>query len=315
MKVIYFAAGCFWGAQKYLDLLDGVISTEVGFANGRTPDPTYEEVYTDTTGYAEAVKVVYDPSVIGLADLVSLYFAAIDPVSVNRQGEDRGTRYRTGVYYTDPAERPVIDAVFREEAKKASGPLAVELEPLENFHPAEERHQNYLRKNPSGYCHLPASIYEFASLGGGKKKRAYREAASQLFSLIEGESDPVTVMSETAAVLHSAMGFFWTGFYRVRGGQLLLGPFQGPVACVRIPYGKGVCGTAWKEGRTVVVPDVEKFPGHIACSSLSRSEIVVPVRRDGGETVAVLDIDSDSLGAFDSTDALCLEGIVAALPL
>lgn len=129
---------------------------------------------------------------------------------------------------------------------------------------------------------------------------------------MEGEQDLVAKMSNMAAVLHSAFGFWWTGFYRVSGGELILGPFQGPVACMHIPYGKGVCGTAWKRGETVVVGDVEKFPGHIACSSESRSEIVVPVWSDG-QITAVLDIDSRELGTFDDVDAAWLGKIVELL--
>lgn len=129
---------------------------------------------------------------------------------------------------------------------------------------------------------------------------------------MEGEQDLVAKMSNMAAVLHSSFGFWWTGFYRVSGGELILGPFQGPVACMHIPYGKGVCGTAWKRGGTVVVEDVEKFPGHIACSSESRSEIVVPVWSDG-QITAVLDIDSRELGTFDDVDAAWLEKIVELL--
>lgn len=129
---------------------------------------------------------------------------------------------------------------------------------------------------------------------------------------MEGEQDLVAKMSNMAAVLHSAFGFWWTGFYRVSGGELILGPFQGPVACMHIPYGKGVCGTAWKRGETVVVGDVEKFPGHIACSSESRSEIVVPVK-SGGQIIAVLDIDSSEFGTFDDVDAAWLEKIVELL--
>lgn len=129
---------------------------------------------------------------------------------------------------------------------------------------------------------------------------------------MEGEQDLVAKMSNMAAVLHSTFGFWWTGFYRVSGGELILGPFQGPVSCMHIPYGKGVCGTAWKRGGTVVVEDVEKFPGHIACSSESRSEIVVPVWSDG-QITAVLDIDSRELGTFDDVDAAWLEKIVELL--
>ena len=141
------------------------------------------------------------------------------------------------------------------------------------------------------------------------KNKLYDALEKQLCSLLEGEADEVARMANAAALIHQTFGFWWTGFYRVSGQELILGPFQGPVACMHIPYGKGVCGTSWKEQRTVVVPDVEQFPGHIACSSESRSEIVVPVWRNGA-IVAVLDIDSRELATFDDVDAVRLERIV-----
>lgn len=162
MKQIYLAAGCFWGAEHYLQLINGVVSTRTGFANGNTEDPTYKEVYTDTTGYAETVTVEYDPEILSLETLVNLYFKSIDPLSVNKQGEDSGTRYRTGIYYTDPEDLPAIKKVYDEVAAEYDRPLAVELEPLRNFYSAEEYHQDYLKKNPQGYCHLPQALFDFA---------------------------------------------------------------------------------------------------------------------------------------------------------
>lgn len=146
---------------------------------------------------------------------------------------------------------------------------------------------------------------------GGKQER-YALLYKQVAALVEGENDKIANMANVAAMIHSTFGFWWTGFYRVQGEELVLGPFQGPLACSRIRYGRGVCGTAWKEQRTQVVADVEQFPGHIACSSLSRSEIVVPVWRDD-EVVAVLDIDSQYLATFDEVDKEWLERIVALL--
>ena len=141
------------------------------------------------------------------------------------------------------------------------------------------------------------------------KEEQYHLLTEQIRSLIEGETDVVAVMANVCAAIHEAMGFFWTGFYRVKDHELVLGPFQGPVACMHIGYGRGVCGTAWKQRETIVVPDVEQFPGHIACSSLSRSEIVVPVFSKDGEVLAVLDIDSKELSTFDDVDRLHLEAI------
>ena len=143
----------------------------------------------------------------------------------------------------------------------------------------------------------------------GDKSEKYALLYKQIVALTEGEPDPIANMANIAAMIHSTFGFWWTGFYRVIDGELVLGPFQGPLACSRIKYGKGVCGTAWKEQKTQVVEDVELFPGHIACSSLSRSEIVVPFWHDN-EICGVLDIDSEKLATFDQTDKEWLEKIV-----
>lgn len=143
----------------------------------------------------------------------------------------------------------------------------------------------------------------------GNKSEKYALLYKQIVALTEGEPDPIANMANIAAMIHSTFGFWWTGFYRVLDGELVLGPFQGPLACSRIKYGKGVCGTAWKEQKTQVVEDVEQFPGHIACSSQSRSEIVVPIWHDN-EICGVLDIDSEKLATFDQTDKEWLEKIV-----
>ena len=326
IKEIYFAGGCFWGVEHFFKGVDGVVEATPGYANGNIDNPTYQQVYTDTTGFAETVRVRYRPDRVSLETLVRLYFATIDPLSVNQQGHDVGTRYRTGVYYTDPADLPLLEKLFDEVSKavipSASSPvipsdseesvsLATELLPLKNFYPAEEYHQSYLDKNPGGYCHLPLKAFRYL--------RLYQD----LRLLLGDEPDPVARMANTAAMIYERMKFFWVGFYRVVGEELVLGPFQGPAACFRIKYGKGVCGTAWQRGETVVVPDVEAFPGHIACSALSKSEIVVPVISSEDSPVisseveksvsAVLDIDSTELETFDRFDAAFLELIVACL--
>ena len=146
-----------------------------------------------------------------------------------------------------------------------------------------------------------------------EKEKQYDLLYRQLSALLEGETDTVAKMANMAAAINEAFGFWWTGFYRVAGEELILGPFQGPVACMHIPFGKGVCGTAWARGASVVVPDVEAFPGHIACSSLSRSEIVIPLKDHYGHIRGVLDIDSDRLNSFDSDDQEGLESVVRAL--
>ncbi len=166
MDTIYLAGGCFWGLQKYMDQFDGVLATEVGYANGPEDvrcsgpggTPTYQDVCANS-GHAETVRIDYDPAVLPLEKLLDLYFEVIDPLSVNRQGHDTGVQYRTGIYFTGEAQLPAIQRVMQLQQEKAGQPLAVALEPLRSFFPAEEYHQKYLDKNPGGYCHIPASFF------------------------------------------------------------------------------------------------------------------------------------------------------------
>ncbi|MDR0586471.1 MAG: peptide-methionine (S)-S-oxide reductase MsrA [Treponema sp.] len=161
MKQIYIAAGCFWGAEKYFSLIKGVHRTEAGYANGRTENPSYEDVCRGS-GHAETVLIEYDPSVIGLPFLLDLYYDAIDPVSINRQGADVGVQYRTGIYYTDEADLGIITESIKRLEAKIGEPAAIELKPLENYYAAETCHQKYLDKNPGGYCHIGKSLFDKA---------------------------------------------------------------------------------------------------------------------------------------------------------
>ncbi|MDE5552425.1 MAG: peptide-methionine (R)-S-oxide reductase MsrB, partial [Muribaculaceae bacterium] len=158
-KKIYLAGGCFWGTDHLMSLVPGVVRTVAGYANSRVENPTYKMVCTGTTGAAETVEVVYDADRIGLSDLLTLYFRSINPLSVNKQGNDVGTQYRTGIYYTDEDDLSVISAVVATVARRYSRPLAVEVEPLRNFYPAEEYHQDYLYNNPGGYCHIDRGLF------------------------------------------------------------------------------------------------------------------------------------------------------------
>ena len=161
MQTIYLAGGCFWGTQKFFDQFDGVVETEVGYANGPESAPSYKDVCNDS-GHAETVRIVFDENVITLQKLLEYYFMVIDPFSVNRQGHDEGIQYRTGVYYTSEEQVPVIKSMFSLIEQKFGKPVAVELQPLANFYPAEEYHQKYLDKNPEGYCHIPKAMLELA---------------------------------------------------------------------------------------------------------------------------------------------------------
>lgn len=159
MKTIYLAGGCFWGVQKYFDQFDGVISTEVGYANGPEKAPSYEEV-CQSSGHAETVKIVYDETKITLTELLKYYFLVIDPTSVNKQGNDIGIQYRTGIYYTTEDQLQEAQKVYQAEEQKIGEKLKVELKPIHNFYSAEQYHQKYLEKNPSGYCHIPSKMFK-----------------------------------------------------------------------------------------------------------------------------------------------------------
>ena len=153
-RQIWLAGGCFWGLEAYLDKLDGVVYADVGYANGNTENPTYEQVCYSNTGHAEAVYVQYDPQRIDLATLLAYFFKVVDPTSLNRQGNDRGAQYRSGIYYRDPADKATIDQVVASEQKKYSAKIVTEVVPLRNYYVAETYHQKYLVKNPNGYCHI-----------------------------------------------------------------------------------------------------------------------------------------------------------------
>lgn len=161
-KEIYLAGGCFWGTEHFMKQIRGVETTQAGYANATVEHPSYQQVCSGRTGAAETVKVVYDPQQVGLPLLLRLYFKTIDPTSLNRQGNDRGTQYRTGIYYTDSTDRAVIERALSELAGQYDHPLAIEVKPLINFYLAEDYHQDYLDKNPGGYCHIDPALFEMA---------------------------------------------------------------------------------------------------------------------------------------------------------
>lgn len=153
-KTIYLAGGCFWGVQAYMKKLPGILETETGYANGKTEHPSYEEVCKNDTGHAETVRVVYNPEILPLEILLKAFFKVVDPTQLNQQGEDVGTQYRNGVFYIEDADKPVIEEMIEHLKKMYRKPVVTEVKALENFYPAEEYHQYYLDKNPTGYCHI-----------------------------------------------------------------------------------------------------------------------------------------------------------------
>ena len=163
MKEIYFAGGCFWGVEKYMSMLPGVKATQVGYANGKTKNPTYEQVCKENTGHAEVVKVMYEPEEISLTFLLERYFEIIDPTAVNKQGEDVGEQYRTGIYFVDQEDEEIIKGILILLGESFDKPVAIEMGSLENYYLAEEYHQDYLDKNPTGYCHINLEMFSKAS--------------------------------------------------------------------------------------------------------------------------------------------------------
>lgn len=202
LSEIYFAGGCFWGTEHFLELINGVKNTQVGYANSNVANPTYKQVCTGETNAAETVKVEYDPQEVDLDMLIDLFFKTIDPTSLNRQGNDRGTQYRTGIFYTNPADLSVIEAVVKEQAKGYDKPLVVEVKPLSNFYKAEDYHQDYLDKNPGGYCHIDPSLFELAKKANAKK--AYKKPDdATLRSKLTAEQYAVTQKAATEPAFHN----------------------------------------------------------------------------------------------------------------
>lgn len=189
MQQIFFAGGCFWGTAHLFSLVDGVEAAVAGYANSTVADPSYRLVCTGTTDAAETVKVVYDPLRVGLTDLIMLYFESIDPLAVDRQGNDVGTQYRTGIYYDNPADAPVVEAMIAALQRRYAEPLAVEYGPLVNFYPAEDYHQDYLRKNPGGYCHVDPALFERAATLGRRLSDTVSEAAEPASGSRAGERE------------------------------------------------------------------------------------------------------------------------------
>lgn len=169
MKTIYFAGGCFWGTEHFFKQVRGVSATEVGYANGQGDKPSYQEVSSGKTGFAETVKVVYDPSKVNLALLIDLYFKTVDPSSLNKQGNDIGTQYRTGIYYTDDADAKLIQEKLQALAIQLNAKVQIEASKLKNFYDAENYHQDYLDKNPGGYCHINPSLFDYAKQANPEK--------------------------------------------------------------------------------------------------------------------------------------------------
>jgi peptide methionine sulfoxide reductase msrA/msrB len=209
MPEIYLAGGCFWGTEKYLSSISGVLSTQCVYANGKTTNPTYEDVCRRNTGHAEAVRVVYDPKALSLDFLLELYYESVDPVSVNRQGGDRGSQYRTGIYYTNGGDLPVIKRSVTQLQKRCDGPVAIEVAPLLNFCLAEDYHQKYLDKPPGGYCHISRGKIEKAAKAAVDPTRYKAEDAGALRRTLTETQYEITQNGATEPPFQNE---FWNAF-------------------------------------------------------------------------------------------------------
>ncbi len=196
-KEIYLAGGCFWGTEKYLKSIPGVLSAEVGYANGNTSNPTYEDVCHRNTGHAEAVKVLYDDDKIGLPFLLELYYDVIDPLSINRQGNDIGSQYRTGIYFTDAEDEKIIMESINNLQKRYKERIAIEIKPLDNYYKAEEYHQKYLDKNPNGYCHIGTGKFDQAKEALDSTRRFKKKSVEELKKGLSELQFAVTQKNET----------------------------------------------------------------------------------------------------------------------
>ncbi|MDD2484176.1 MAG: peptide-methionine (R)-S-oxide reductase MsrB [Eubacteriales bacterium] len=209
MSEIYLAGGCFWGMEKYIAAIRGVMKTQAGYANGKTENPTYEDVCYKDTGHAETVKVVFNPEIITLSFLLELYYDAIDPVSVNRQGGDSGVQYRSGIYYVEESDKAIILKSIARLQKRIGKPIAVEVAVLQNFTPAEEYHQKYLDKNPSGYCHIGGDKFKKAALAIIDPTAFQKPDEEELRTTLSGEQYAVTRHNVTEPPFQNE---FWDSF-------------------------------------------------------------------------------------------------------
>lgn len=245
MNTIYLAGGCFWGLQKFFDQFHGILETETGYANGPDTAPGYEDVCAGS-GHAETLRIIYDEGKIDLKQLLDYYFLVIDPLSVNKQGNDTGIQYRTGIFYTDAKQLPQIQAVMAQQEKKAGAPLATAVEPLRNFFPAEEYHQKYLDKNPGGYCHIPSSYFHLEQAKAGKESET---------ALRKRIGDLAYEITQNAATERPFTGvyddFFEKGIYVdvVSGEVLFSSADKYPSGCGWPAFTKPVAAKALKEHR------------------------------------------------------------------
>ena len=275
LREIYFAGGCFWGVQEHFSRIPGVAETQAGYANGTARHPSYREVCTGKTGHAETVRVTYNPALVSLETLAVQFFKIIDPLSVNRQGNDIGTQYRTGMYYADPADRPVLARVMAGVQANVKGHVAVELEALTSFYPAEDEHQDYLKKHPGGYCHIAFESLEDlpkapAGAGPMDPSRYARPSDEELRARLSSEAWEVTQQAGTERP-------FSHPYWKSRGRGIYVDVTTGePLFASQDKFDSG-CG--WPAFARPIAPEVLK-----ASADLSHGMVRTEIRSRAGDS-------------------------------
>lgn len=303
MEKLYLCGGCFWCIESVYAGIDGVKSVVSGYSGGDVINPTYEEVKAQNTKHREALEIVFDENKITLETLIDIYLDSVEPFNNEGQYIDTGFSYTLALMYLNESQKNIIEKKINEFEKIKGQKTCIEVLPFKNFYKAEEYHQEYYLKNPKEFKN---EIKE----SNRRENFDYNLLNNQLKSLIEDDDYDISILSNASALLFSSLkDLNWAGFYIIKDNQLKVGPFQGNVACSTIQIGKGVCGTAVKESKTIVVENVHEFPGHIACDENSKSEIVIPIYKDN-RIYGVLDIDSPIYNRFLTVDKLGLEEFV-----
>ena len=303
MDKAYFAGGCFWCITPFFARAKGVAGVVSGFSGGEEKDPAYEQVKAQQTGHRESIEVSYDPQQTSFDTLLHIFLANVDPYDGGGQYIDRGHSYTLAVYYQNEKER-----LAAQKALDEIPGAQIALEPFCGFYAAGEEHQEFYKRHPEEF----AKEMEESGRTKGLSEKGER-LVRQLKSFVEEEPWYVSLLPNAAALIWETLpDLNWAGFYLIRDGVLALGPFEGKTACIHIPLGKGVCGTAAVKDSTLRVPDVHEFPGHIACDSASNSEIVIPLHKNG-RVIGVMDLDSPSLNRFTAGDQTLLERFAGVL--
>ncbi|MBP5342723.1 peptide-methionine (S)-S-oxide reductase MsrA [bacterium] len=304
---VYLAGGCFWCINMTIKETPGVKDVVVGYSGGDEENPKYEDVKSQKTGHRETIKVTFDENIISYPDLLDVFLLNVDPFDEFGQFIDRGHSYTLAIYYKNEYEKNIASMKIAELENFFNKKAYISIEPFKSFYIAEEYHQDFYKK------HKEEFEKELIESGRIKKMTDYKLLNNELKEIIRDvECDISNFANASSLIFNTLDNLNWAGFYLLDNDYLYLGPFQGKVACTKIKVGSGVCGTSVFMKKTLVVPNVLEFKGHIACDSNSKSEIVIPMIKDD-KIIGVLDIDSPIFNRFSEEDKIGLEEFVKIL--